>query len=362
MHIGLGFGFGKGDPALSDHDTYVGETSIALKAEERGYDSVWAVEHHFNDYAFCPDNLLWLSHIAARTSKIKLGTGAVILPWNTQPIRVAEKLLMLDHLSEGRVIFGMGRGLSRKEYAPFGVDLETSRDRFDEASKFVVDAIESGYAESEGPYYPQERVELRPRPFASWQGRMYTGAGTPESAAVGIANGAGLMSFVIRPVDNYLPAWTDYRDKFEAKWNRTAPPISINLNMYTDEDSGRANDRIREYVNRFYAENINHYEFNGQHFGSTKGYEGYAKISEKLNEMGFEKSAEQYAATALGGSPQEIVDKIIWMKEQVGDISIIAAAAFGGMPYEYADKSVALFAEKVIPVVKQHFAAQPVSV
>ena len=54
----------------------------AVLAEAVGFDRVWAVEHHFTDYSFCPDNLLWLAYVGAKTERIKLGTGAVILPWN----------------------------------------------------------------------------------------------------------------------------------------------------------------------------------------------------------------------------------------------------------------------------------------
>lgn len=77
-----------------------------------------AVEHHFYDYSFCPDNTEWLAYIAGRTSRVDVGTAAVIMPWN-EPLRVAEKVALLDHLSNGRLRFGMGRGLSRREYSHF---------------------------------------------------------------------------------------------------------------------------------------------------------------------------------------------------------------------------------------------------
>ena len=68
-----------------------------------GFDYVGPVEHHFTDYAACPDPFGMLSYVAARTSKIDLITGAVILPWNN-PLRVVEQALQLDILSEGRLI------------------------------------------------------------------------------------------------------------------------------------------------------------------------------------------------------------------------------------------------------------------
>src|SRR3546814_11965207 len=66
------------------------------------------VEHHFEDYSFCPDNFVVLANLAARTERIGLGTGAVILPWN-DPLRVAEKASLLDHLRGGRLLLGVGR-------------------------------------------------------------------------------------------------------------------------------------------------------------------------------------------------------------------------------------------------------------
>ena len=84
---------------------------MALLAEEVGFDVVWAVEHHFYDYSFCPDNTQWLAYIAGRTERIDVGTAAIILPWN-DPLRVAEKVALLDQIASGRLRLGFGRGLS----------------------------------------------------------------------------------------------------------------------------------------------------------------------------------------------------------------------------------------------------------
>ena len=104
-----------------------------LKLKAMGFDFVAPVEHHFTDYAACPDNIQVLTYIAAKTKTIKLMTGAVILPWN-DPLRVVEKTAMLDILSEGRMILGMGRGAARREFKAFRVDLADSREMFDEAA------------------------------------------------------------------------------------------------------------------------------------------------------------------------------------------------------------------------------------
>ena len=94
------------DQSVTDGEVVAEEIRLGELADELGFHALWPVEHHFNDYSFCPDNTVFLAHMAARTKRILLGTGAVILPWN-EPLRVAEKIALLDHLSDGRVLFGV---------------------------------------------------------------------------------------------------------------------------------------------------------------------------------------------------------------------------------------------------------------
>ena len=71
--IGINLGFGDLHEHLSDEDMYLHEVDLAVGVEALGYDTVWAVEHHFDDYSMCPDNFVMLAHLAGRTSTIKLG-------------------------------------------------------------------------------------------------------------------------------------------------------------------------------------------------------------------------------------------------------------------------------------------------
>ena len=82
-------------PEVTDGQVVDEEVRLGVLADQLGFDSLWPVEHHFGDYSFCPDNTVFLAHMAACTERISLGTGAVILPWN-DPLRVAE--LSLIHI------------------------------------------------------------------------------------------------------------------------------------------------------------------------------------------------------------------------------------------------------------------------
>lgn len=359
LSIGINLGFGKLDPGLTDQDTYAGEVDLAVRADALGYDSVWVVEHHFEDYSLCPDNLLLLAHVAGRTRSIRLGTGAVIVPWNN-PLRVAEKALMLDTLSGGRLLLGLGRGLSRREYVPFRVPLDETRGRFDEAAAMIFDAVESGVIEGDGTFYPQPRAELRPRPARSFLDRRYCVAGSPDSVVSAAHLQAALMSFIVKPVPDLMPTFSTYRRLFEEEHGRLAPPISLNVNMYCHRDDGLARERHFEYVNRFFMSNVEHYEMAGDHFATTKGYERYADNAKFLRETGLQKAADAYAATALWGSPERILGQIEAIRDVLGHFELIVAPCFGGMPYDQARESLELFATEVVPAARS-LGGEPVS-
>ena len=352
MHIGVNLGFGNLHENLTDEQMYAGELRIAELSDRLGFDSLWSVEHHFDDYAMCPDNVVLLANVAARTTRVGLGTGAVILPWN-DPLRVAEKMIMLDILSGGRAIFGMGRGLSRVEYAPFGIPMAESRARFDESAAMIVEALETGYIEGTGPYYPVPRTRLRPSPRASFRGRLYCVAGSPDSVTSCVSLGASLMSIVTRPVKDLMPVFTGYREQWQATYGQPAPPISLNVNVYCHEDADTARERARRYIGAFFASNVRHYEMAGDHFAQTAGYERYAELAQGLREVGLENAAAAFADAALAGTPAQIIEQIEGIGEVLGSFELIVLPSFGGMPYEQAERSLELFAADVMPAVRK---------
>ena len=98
MHVGMGIIFQGQGEGCTDRDVYRNELRLGDLAEPLGFESLWGVEHHFTDYTMCPDVLQYLSYFAGRTQRLRLGSMVVVLPWH-QPIRVAEQVLVLDHLS-----------------------------------------------------------------------------------------------------------------------------------------------------------------------------------------------------------------------------------------------------------------------
>ena len=224
---------------VTDAEVVADEVRLGELADELGFHALWPVEHHFDDYSFCPDNTVFLAHMAARTTRILLGTGAVILPWN-DPLRVAEKIALLDHLSNGRVLFGMGRGLARCEYAGFGIPMDESRDRFDESARMVLDALETGVIEGDGPYFRQPRTTIRPAPARSFRDRTYCVAMSPDSVLAAADLGARMVMFSQQPWESQAASVATYRERFvEAHGREPEPPVVCDF-VYCDADVRRA--------------------------------------------------------------------------------------------------------------------------
>ena len=138
------------------------------------------------------------------------------MPWN-DPLRVAERIALLDQVSGGRVRFGMGRGLSRREFANFGaIEMEESRERFDESSMMVKEALETGWIEGHGTFFEQPRAPIRPAPTQSFDGRLYAVASSDDSIEAAARLKARMTMFSDRSWASRKPSidrWADlYRD------------------------------------------------------------------------------------------------------------------------------------------------------
>src|SRR5579871_1909185 len=192
MHLGLGLQLANLDRRKSDADVYRFELGLGARAEADGFDSVWVSEHHFGNYQLTSQQTMVLSWLAGQTTDVKLGTFVTVLPWH-DPVRVAEEFSVLDHLSGGRAILGLGRGLGQKEFVGFRVPMGESRRRFKEYSEAVLEALETGVMEYDGELYQQPRVEIRPDPLASFKGRTFASAVSPESMEIMARMGVGLM-------------------------------------------------------------------------------------------------------------------------------------------------------------------------
>ncbi len=350
MKIGLQMVF-QNPGTMSDTELYQRELKVAELGEPLGFDTVWSVEHHFDGYSMCPDNMQFLSWLAGRTTRIALGTAAVILPWQN-PLRVVEKMVLLDHLSGGRSVFGMGRGLAKMEYRGMMIDMNEARERFDESAKMILGGLESGFVEGNGPYYKQDRIEVRPRPMKSFKGRTYCVAMSPESVPIAAELEAVMMVFSQFSPETLVPAFQTYRDTY-AKFHGVAAPAPTFFDfMYCDDDAARAEEISRKNIAAYLMSVIDHYEMFAEHFGKARGYENYAKGSEMMKAAGIEKTLETYVDVQAWGTPQQILDRLDKRRGILGDFEIIICPSFAALTPDEIERSMRLFAKKVMPELR----------
>jgi alkanesulfonate monooxygenase SsuD/methylene tetrahydromethanopterin reductase-like flavin-dependent oxidoreductase (luciferase family) len=358
VHVGCSVAFQNPFDARPDLEVYDHELRLALLAEELGFESLWTVEHHFSDYTMCPDPLQLLTWLAARTERVLLGTGVVVLPWH-DPVRVAEQIALLDNLSGGRVVLGIGRGIARIEYDGFRVDMDSSRERFVEYAGVVLSALERGWIEADGTFAKIPRRELRPRPQHSFRGRTYAAAVSPESMPIMARMGVGIL---IIPQKPWPIVEEDFRvyDSVYREANGVAAPAPLSgAFCFVDESADRAEELARRYIGGYYHSVLRHYEFDQAPHEGVKGYEFYTHITRYLDKHGTDQAVEDFVALMPYGTPEQVIEKVALIKEKVGICGFLPHFSFAGMPDDEAERNLRLFAAEVLPEL-QRWEADPV--
>jgi alkanesulfonate monooxygenase SsuD/methylene tetrahydromethanopterin reductase-like flavin-dependent oxidoreductase (luciferase family) len=348
MHVGLGLTFQNLSGRVTDAEVYTAELKMAARAEDLGFDSIWTPEHHFGGYMMTPNVPQFLAWVAGQTKRIKLGTTITVLPWH-DPVRVAESFILLDHMSEGRAIMGIGRGLGQVEFEGFGVPMGESRGRFQEYAEAVLTALETGVMEYDGEFLKQARVELRPRPYASFKGRVYCSAISPESLKVTAGLDLGLMVIAQKPWERVQEDLAAYRKDFEAV-NGYAPAKPIFAVFVGVAEEQADIDTMRsEYLQAYARSTSEFYQFGNAEFAQIPGYEYYGGLAKNIAKHGMEKFNGFLADLQVWGTPDEVYEKLENMVATFDIGGFIVYTQYGDMPYEVGMANQELFATKVMP-------------
>jgi alkanesulfonate monooxygenase SsuD/methylene tetrahydromethanopterin reductase-like flavin-dependent oxidoreductase (luciferase family) len=216
MKFGL-FGGAKssGEGSVGDSLGYRKYIDYVLYAEELGYHSVFVVEHHFTGVGQLSASLNFLSYLAGRTQRIRLGTAVVVLPWHN-PVLLAEQVATLDLLSNGRFDFGVGKGYRQPEFSGFCIPIEEATERFDEAMAFLRAAwAGSDRFSHHGKRWHFNNIIIEPRPVQQPHPPLWMGAGSFESIRRAAQGGYNLLLDQIAPIDLIIERVAAYRQELE---------------------------------------------------------------------------------------------------------------------------------------------------
>ncbi|CAM3786582.1 LLM class flavin-dependent oxidoreductase [Nocardiopsis rhodophaea] len=238
----------------SHREVYDYHVELIELIEDLGFDGVRLAEHHFRDYGVVPSILNFLSHLAGRTERLRLGTGIVVLPLHN-PIHVAEQAALVDVLSGGRLDFGVGRGYQSFEFDGFGVDLAQARARFD-VSLDVIRGLWSGKEFRHNGEFARVApgldggVRLQPVPLQAPHPPIHVAAVSPETVERYAARGLPILADPAAPFRKVATAAASWRATAAANGHDPdAAELVVSRSVYVAPTARQA----REDLERFEA-------------------------------------------------------------------------------------------------------------
>ncbi|MFD4242332.1 LLM class flavin-dependent oxidoreductase [Streptomyces sp. NPDC058525] len=197
----------KVDPE-AEHKALIEETEYVIQADKSGFKYAWASEHHFlEEYSHLSANEVFLGYLAHATERIHLGSGIFnpLAPVN-HPVKVAEKVAMLDHLSKGRFEFGTGRGAGSHEILGFlpGIeDMNGTKEIWEETiAEFPKMFLQEEYEGFQGKHWSLPPRKVFPKPYGKAHPAMWYAAGSPSSYAMAAKKGLGVLGFSVQKVSD----------------------------------------------------------------------------------------------------------------------------------------------------------------
>ena len=232
----------------SDSRIYTDYVDYICEAEALGFHSVFLVEHHFTGFGQVSATLGFLTYLAAKTSRIRLGTAVLVLPWHN-PALLAEQVATLDLLSNGRFDFGIGKGYRWGEFHGFCIPMAEAEERYQETVAFLRKAWTTpGRFSHRGKYWNFEDVVIEPAPVQKPHPPFWVGAQSPASIRYAAENGYNLLLGQAGSAATVAEGVSIYRRAVEAQ-GRVFDPATIGLTrallMATNAEEREAAHQLR---------------------------------------------------------------------------------------------------------------------
>lgn len=308
-------------------------------ADQLGLDVFAVGEHHRPDYAVSSPATI-LAAAAVKTKRIKLSSGVTVLS-SDDAVRVFQQFATVDLLSSGRAELMAGRGSFIESFPLFGYELEDYDELFIEKLKMLVTINESEKITWRGKHTQSiQGLGVYPRPYNEKLAIWIAAGGTPQSVIRAAEYGLPLTIAIIGGMPARFAPLTDlYKQAYKKSGHdASAMQLCINSHTYIADTSQQARDEFYPP----YAEVMTR-------IGRERGWSGMSREQ-------FDASTTRQGAL-LVGSPQEVVDKILYEYELFGHTRFLAQMTVGALSHKHALRSIELLATKVAPEVRKHIGA-----
>jgi probable F420-dependent oxidoreductase len=338
LKIGIGLFTGQ-IPRTSDRtfqQEYRDVIELAALAEQEGFDGAWVSEHHFSGDGYLPSLLPMLAAIAAATERVELGTGVVLAPFH-DPLRLAEDFAVVDQISGGRVICGLGIGWREEEFRAFGIDVRSRVRRTVE----IVEVLKLAWTEERfdfsGKHYSYSGVAVTPKPARTPP--MLVGGFVDEAIRRAGRIGDGYIASRAE-ADRVAQAFAMAAEE-RARAGRDGPPIvAVLQNAFVTDDPERDWPMVRDGV--------------GHQLGVYAGWRAGTDVPGTPLEV-VPPDDDTIRRTTAYGRPQDVTAYLEKLVDALGaypESHLIVRLHYPGMDAEPAAEALRLFARDVAPALK----------
>jgi len=340
----------------TEHEIVKEQFELMYAAEDLGFDSIQPAEHDFSEYGYLASPQVSLAAVAARTKRIRLGTGIVVLPFHN-PIRVAEDFAPLDLMSDGRVDLGLGRGYQPMEFAGFGIDQTKSREMFDEGVKLIHKCWTEDRVTFKGKFYQAEDLCVRPKPLQKPHPPIYMACLSPETFAIAGAYGFNIfMSSALGLSADHAKAGVGaYRKARAAAGFDPETGLISNLFMiYVADTMERAHADFSGPMTWYYR-TIAKYVAPPDDQPPVKGYERYQDSRKLAASIEFDDFVKSPVLAC--GDVDHCVERVTHLAREFGFNEMLCWTRIGGIEAKKVKHAMDLISGKVIPAVKKELAS-----
>ena len=322
--------------------------SLIDEAESLGVDSVWLPEYHFIPFSVLSSPIAVATAVAARTSRMRIGFGVYLLPL-ANPIKVAEEVATLDHISNGRIEFGIGRGTFPEHHDAFNSPYPESRSRFDEYLEIILKAWTEDEVTFEGDHYHCQGIRVKPKPVQSHHPPVRVGVTSAETFPI-----IGRMGYpiFINPsraftLSDLAPHIKEYLKAWEKSGHTGKGEVGLRVPIYVSDTEDKAYREPRESAINSMTALASRVAVSASREGTTGNWQAE---SEQLARMTYD---DWLRDKVVYGTPGRVVDRLNQLVEELQLTQIVYEINFGReIPYELQAKCLRLLTEQVFPKVK----------
>jgi alkanesulfonate monooxygenase SsuD/methylene tetrahydromethanopterin reductase-like flavin-dependent oxidoreductase (luciferase family) len=337
-------------PGQSEADAFTESFELVDAAETTGLDVMWLAELHTSpERSVLAAPLSIASAIATRTKRMKVGIAVQVLPL-CHPLRVAEEAATVDHISHGRLIFGIGRSGFPRTYQAYGISYAESRERFAEVTEIIKRAWTQESFSFHGKFYHFDDIHLVPKPYQKPYPELRIAV---NSADTFIESGTlGMPIFVatrLGDLTELAPNLRAYREAWAAAGHPGQGKVYLRVPVYVAATEKQALEEPEESVMHFYKYLGARIEASAVQEGA-RAIENRAERGQRLQNISYD---EVIASKIVAGTPAMVADRLAQLQEDLGLSGILAELNCGmRIPAPRVLNSLQMMCSKVTPKFK----------